>query len=55
MSDATKIETQILTCQECRSQWLDGHQRWRLYLTEDAPPFALVYCPDCASREFDPD
>jgi hypothetical protein len=55
MRDATTTDTRILACQECRSPWLDGRKRWRLYLTDDAPPVALVYCPVCARREFDPD
>jgi hypothetical protein len=43
------------TCQECRRDWTDGRERWRLYLTAEAPVEAVAYCPDCASREFDPD
>jgi hypothetical protein len=26
---------------------------WRMYLTDDSPADAVIYCPDCAKREFD--
>jgi len=42
-------------CQECRRPWLDGAERWRVYLTDDAPAEPVPYCVDCARREFDPD
>jgi hypothetical protein len=42
-----------LTCLECGRPWLEGAERWRLYLTRDDPPDALPYCPECAEREFD--
>jgi hypothetical protein len=28
-------------------------ERWRVYLTDDDPPEAVSYCPDCAEDEFD--
>jgi hypothetical protein len=42
----------VLTRIECRRPWLVGHERWRLKLTEEQTPEAVVYCPDCAEREF---
>jgi len=42
-----------LMCLECRRAWLDESERWRLYLMREDPPRPLVYCPDCAAREFD--
>jgi hypothetical protein len=29
-----------------------GADGWRVYLTDDEPPEAAVYCPDGAEREF---
>jgi hypothetical protein len=34
-------------------QWFDPEERWRVYLTDDASPEAVAYCPVCAAREFD--
>jgi hypothetical protein len=55
MDNAIANELQLLLCVECRRQWLEPHERWRLYLTDDELPEAVPYCPSCASREFDPD
>jgi hypothetical protein len=43
-----------LTCAECGRQKTEGERGWRAYLTtdEDEPAEAIVYCPDCAVREF---
>jgi hypothetical protein len=43
-----------LTCVECGRAQAVGERRWRAYLTddEDEPAEAIVYCPDCATREF---
>jgi DNA-directed RNA polymerase subunit RPC12/RpoP len=43
-----------LTCVECGRAQAAGERGWRTYLTvdEDEPAEAVVYCPDCASREF---
>lgn len=46
--------TQELTCVECADTWLDPSERWRVYLTDDEPQEAVLYCADCAHREFDP-
>jgi hypothetical protein len=42
-----------LTCLECHRSWLDGFERWRLYVTAADPAELLLYCSICASREFD--
>jgi len=39
-------------CIECGRAWLDGSERWRLYLTSDDPAEAVMYCSDCGKREF---
>jgi hypothetical protein len=44
-----------LRCVECRRvQAVSVARGWRAYLTvdEDEPAEAVVYCPDCAAREF---
>jgi hypothetical protein len=44
-----------LVCIECRREWVDPRERWRIYLTNDKPtPHAVPYCEACARREFDP-
>jgi hypothetical protein len=47
----------LLRCEECgkepRSE--EEARRWRAFLTvieEDEPEEVVVYCPDCAKREF---
>jgi hypothetical protein len=42
------------TCAECSREQSAGERGWKAYLTtdEDEPAEALVYCPDCAEREF---
>jgi len=42
-------------CQECLRYWREPGERWRLYLTDEDPAEAVLYCPACAAREFDPD
>jgi hypothetical protein len=42
------------TCIECKREWLDGTERWRIYLTADVQPEPVLYCADCAAFEFDP-
>ena len=43
---------QTLQCAECKRVWLhDDGDRWRAYLSSDDE--VVVYCPDCAGREFD--
>lgn len=41
-----------LACIECGRLWFVASERWRLLVTEDDPPEAVAYCPDCAQREF---
>ena len=47
------VTGQKLTCMECLRPWTAASERWRVYLTRDDPPKLLVYCQDCAEREFD--
>jgi hypothetical protein len=54
-NETTALAERPLACEECRRPWLDPHERWRLYLDCDEPAHAVPYCPNCASREFDPD
>src|SRR5215212_6650566 len=42
----------MLRCCECGMVTRDTRS-WRAYLTDDKSPQAVVYCPTCASREFD--
>ena len=44
--------TRPLTCVECGQPWLYAYEMW-LYLTDDSPAEAVIYCPGCAKREFD--
>jgi hypothetical protein len=43
-----------LTCTECGREQAAGERGWRAYPTtdEDEPAEAVVYCPECAAREF---
>jgi hypothetical protein len=43
-----------LACEDCGRPWLRSFEMWRTYLTDDEPPHAVHYCPECACREFDP-
>lgn len=45
--------TPTLCCQECRRAWRDAREHWRLYLSNDDTLEPLLYCPDCARREFE--
>jgi hypothetical protein len=47
-------QAEQLTCVECGREQLAGESGWRAYLTtdEDEPAETVVYCPDCAAREF---
>ena len=50
--DAAPIErTQCQECLECARPWLETEERWRAYI--DGEGDLLLYCPACASREFD--
>jgi hypothetical protein len=41
-------------CSECGAVWLlADDERWRAYLTDDEPAEVVLFCPDCAEREFD--
>jgi hypothetical protein len=41
-------------CIECGREQPPDERGWKAYLTvdEDEPAEAVVYCPDCAQREF---
>jgi hypothetical protein len=41
-------------CVECGREQASVARGWRAYLTvdEDEPVEAVVYCPECAEREF---
>jgi hypothetical protein len=38
-----------IRCEECGSAWRDRRERWRAYTVDDV---VLLYCSDCAEREF---
>jgi hypothetical protein len=42
----------VLVCEECSRRWNDPHEHWRVYLSEDEQSVAVLYCPECARREF---
>jgi DNA-directed RNA polymerase subunit RPC12/RpoP len=41
-------------CVECGREKSAGERGWKAYLTadEEEPAEAVVYCPECAEREF---
>lgn len=51
-SGAAPARVEPLACIECGRLWLDGRERWRIYVLDEDPPEAVPYCPDCARREF---
>lgn len=55
MNSHLDLLTKLLHCEECRRPWLDGSERWRMYLTDDEPAVPVPYCHECAAREFDDD
>lgn len=42
-----------LVCAECGTESNAGALGWRAYLDDDET--AVIFCPDCARREFEPD
>ena len=52
MSPAARAE--CLRCVECGREQPNGECGWKAYLTtdEDEPAQAVLYCPECATREF---
>jgi hypothetical protein len=49
---STEQAARTLRCVECLDVWLpDDDDRWRAYL--DTDDVVVIYCPDCAEREFD--
>jgi hypothetical protein len=51
------MTTDPLVCAECKREQADDERGWRWLLTtdEDGPAEAIVYCAECAAREFGPD
>lgn len=51
--------TFVLRCAECRAVWLPADRaRWQAHLganSLDEPAEVVVYCPECAEREFGDD
>jgi hypothetical protein len=49
-------EARPLKCAECGREQAVDERGWRAYLTDDSdePAEAVVFCPDCARREFGP-
>src|SRR5678816_1035793 len=46
----------IPSCAECTAVWLPAdEERWQALPTDDEPPEIVLYCPECAEREFGPD
>lgn len=47
-------DAEFLRCVECGREQAVDERGWRAYLTTDEhePAKALVYCPECAEREF---
>jgi DNA-directed RNA polymerase subunit RPC12/RpoP len=43
-----------LTCVECGREQAADERGWQAHLTvdEDEPAEAVVYCPECGTREF---
>jgi hypothetical protein len=50
----TTLALTPIVCIECRRPWLADSERWRMKVTDDAPPETVPYCPGCATREFGP-
>ena len=47
------VSTSELRCLECRREWTEPSERWRMYMTVEDEPEHGLYCPICASYEFD--
>jgi hypothetical protein len=46
----------IPRCAECEAYWLPADEhRWSAYLTDENRRKVILYCPDCAEREFGDD
>jgi hypothetical protein len=43
-----------LRCQECRQEAVGRAEGWRAYLLDDQEHRVIVYCCECAEREFGP-
>jgi hypothetical protein len=49
--DPVEVE-RALECAECGRPSNLGAADWRAMWTDDQPPAVVVFCPDCAEREF---
>jgi hypothetical protein len=49
---ASPQSIQVIECIECARSWNIPTEPWRVYLSDDTPPEAVPYCPDCAAEEF---
>ena len=52
-NEARVAVSTALQCLECRQEWTDPRERWRMYSTLDEEPEVGLYCPVCAAFEFD--
>lgn len=42
-----------LSCAECLRRWPENEPHgWRGLLSDDEPPEVVLFCPECAEREF---
>ena len=46
-------QTTDLLCLECEREWIEPSERWRMYAITGTDPEVGLYCPICASYEFD--
>lgn len=53
-SGEINVECDVVTCVECGREQRADERGWKAYLTVDEgePAEAVVYCPECAAREF---
>jgi hypothetical protein len=49
--DPVEVE-RVLECAECGQASELGALGWRAFWTDDEPPAVVVFCPECAEREF---
>jgi hypothetical protein len=52
LSVPVEEQGRTLVCEECGATADERAAGWRIYLTAEDPPEPLVYCPQCAEREF---
>jgi hypothetical protein len=47
------VEKATDICEGCGRRWVERTERWRAYLTDDEPPVAALFCPECSRNEFE--